>query len=47
MLMVAPTGMTNREILRSILFLSSTQLNVTGMVALLDAVPNAVASAES
>jgi hypothetical protein len=43
--MVAPTGITNRDIRLSILLFSSTHLKVTGIVALLDAVPNAVASA--
>ena len=45
MLMVAPTGITNREILRSMLLFSSTHFRVTGMVALLESVPNAVAIA--
>ena len=45
MLIVAPTGITNREILGSMLLFSSTQRKVTGIVALEESVPNAVAIA--
>ena len=43
MLMVAPMGRTNLAILGSTPFFSSRALIVTGRVAELDAVPNAVA----
>ena len=42
MLMVAPMGRTNLEILGSTPFFSSRQLMVTGRVAELEAVPQAV-----
>ena len=45
MLMVAPMGRMNLEILESTLFPSSRLLTVTGSVAELLAVPNAVARA--
>ena len=45
MLMVAPMGRMNLEILESTLFPSSRLLTVTGSVAELLAVPNAVAKA--
>ena len=45
MLIVAPMGSTNLEILGSTLFFSSRQFMVTGSVAELEAVPQAVVSA--
>ena len=45
MLMVAPMGRTNLQTLGSTLFLVSSRLMVTGKVALLDPVPNAVVKA--
>lgn len=47
MLIVAPIGRTNLDILGSTLFFSSRQFMVTGRVAELEAVPQAVVSAPS
>ena len=47
MLIVAPMGRTNLDILGSTLFFSSRQFMVTGRVAELEAVPQAVVSALS
>ena len=47
MFIVAPMGRTNLDILGSTLFFSSRQFMVTGRVAELEAVPQAVVSAPS